>query len=234
MKELGLEPPKKPPFSKTFQQFLTVGLLRPLHMLFTEPIVAFICFYVACMFGTLFMFFGAFFYVFETTYGFTLVQSGLVFLGIALGCVIGTVMIIACDRLLYQPKARHFPPHQIPPEYRLYPAMIGGIILPISLFWFGWSARADVNPAVSIVAVVLFGAGNIGLFISSMQYMVDVYHSSNVASASSANSLARYSFAAAFPFFCIQSKSLALVIPADLPLTRSPDSVFKAWHRLGD
>ncbi|KAK6198264.1 hypothetical protein LQW54_010478 [Pestalotiopsis sp. IQ-011] len=34
--------------------------------------------------------------------------------------------------------------------------------------------------------------------------MGDAYHSSNVASASSANSLARYTFAAAFPFFSIQ------------------------------
>ncbi|KAH8676155.1 major facilitator superfamily domain-containing protein [Xylariales sp. PMI_506] len=204
MKQLGHELPKQPPLMDTIRLFLTVGLIRPVHMLFTEPIVAFVCFYVACMFGTLFMFFGAFFYVFETTYKFTLIQSGLVFLGIALGCCLGTAKIVLCDKLLYRPKAQHFPPHQIPPEYRLYPAMIGSICLPIALFWFGWTARSSINPAVSIVAVVLFGIGNIGLFISTMQYMVDVYHASNVASASSANSLARYTFAAAFPFFCIQ------------------------------
>lgn len=204
MKQLGLEVPQSPPLSTIIAKFVTVDLLRPIHMLLTEPIVAFICLYVACIFGTLFMFFGTFFYIFGSTYHFTLVQSGLVFLAIALGCLLGTMLIGICDGLLYRPKARLFPPHQIPPEYRLYPAMIGSIILPISLFWFGWTARPDINPAVPIIAVVLFGLGNIGLFISSMQYMGDAYHASNVASASSANSLARYTFAAAFPFFSIQ------------------------------
>lgn len=204
MKELGLEVPERPPLSKTVRKFLTVDLFRPIHMMFTEPIVAFICLYVACIFGTLFMFFGTFFYIFGSTFHFTLVQSGLVFLAIAFGCLSGTVMIGLCDRLLYRSKARNFPPHQIPPEYRLYPAMIGSVMLPISLFWFAWTAQPGINPAAAIIAVALFGMGNIGLFISSMQYMGDAYHASNVASASSANSLARYTFAAAFPFFSIQ------------------------------
>lgn len=38
-----------------------------------------------------------------------------------------------------------------------------------------------------------------------MQYIVDTYHGSVVASAASANSLARYGFAGAFPLFTIQS-----------------------------
>jgi hypothetical protein len=173
-------------------------------MLFTEPIVAFICLYIACLFGTLFMFFGTFFTIFGNTYHFTLVQSGLVFLAIGFGCLLGTVMIGLCDRLLYQPKARNCPPHEIPPENRLYPAMIGSVMVPISLFWFGWTARPSINPAAPITAIALFGVGNIGIFISCLQYMSDAYHASNVASASSANSLARYTFAAAFPFFCIQ------------------------------
>lgn len=204
MKELGIDIPAKAPLSTTVQQFMKVDLFRPIHMLFTEPIVAFTCLYISCIFGILFMFFGTFFYMFSTTYGFTLVQCGLVFLAIAFGCLLGTIMIALCDGLLYRRRARQFPQHMIPPEFRLYPAMIGSIMLPTSLFWFGWTARPDIHPAVPILAVVLFGIANIGLFISIMQYIGDAYHASNVASASSANSLARYTFAAAFPFFCIQ------------------------------
>ncbi|KAK9416856.1 putative Major facilitator superfamily (MFS) profile domain-containing protein [Seiridium unicorne] len=204
MKELGLDIPERPPLSKTIRRFLTVDLLRPIHMLFTEPIVAFICLYVSCIFGTLFMFFSTFFSIFDNTYHFTLVQSGLVFLAIGFGCLLGAVLIGLCDGLIYRPKARHFPPHQIPPENRLYPAMIGSVMLPISLFWFGWTAKSNISPASPITAIVVFGTGNICLFISSIQYMGDAYHASNVASASSANSLARYTFAAAFPFFSIQ------------------------------
>ncbi|KAI1866426.1 hypothetical protein JX265_007727 [Neoarthrinium moseri] len=204
MKALGLTPPEAAPLSATMKKFVTVDLFRPIHMLLTEPIVTFLCLYIATMFGTLFLFFGAFFYVFQKTYNFTLIQSGLVFLGIGFGCLLGTTMVAVCEVVFYRPKAKKHLSHQIPPEYRLYPAKIGSILLPISLFWFGWTTSPGINPAAPIIAIVLFGTGNIGLFISSMQYIGDAYHHSNVASASSANSLARYTFAAAFPFFCIQ------------------------------
>ncbi|KAF4549496.1 Polyamine transporter-like protein 5 [Elsinoe fawcettii] len=201
-KQLGLTNPPKPSFAKTSNQFLVVGLIRPIRMLFTEPIVAFTCLYVAFVFGTLFMFFGAFFYVFQV-YGFTQIQKGLVFLAIGLGCVFGTITLILSDRLLYRPKALHLPPGQSCPELRLYPALIGSIGVPVSLFWFAWTARADVNAAVPIIAIVLFGWSNIIVFVSCVQYLGDCYHSSVVASASAANSLARYGLAAAFPLFSL-------------------------------
>ncbi|KAI8945426.1 MFS general substrate transporter [Xylaria longipes] len=203
MKQLGLEPPDSTPFLVTLRQFLTIGLLRPLHMMFTEPIVGCLCLYVAFTFGVLFNFFGAFFYIFQTVYHFTLEQSGLVFLAIAFGCVVGAIIIKLCDGLFYQPQVRRFPPHQVPPEYRLFPAMIGSVALPISIFIFAWTARPSISPAVPILAIVIFGAGNINLFVSALQYTGDVYHRTNVASATSANSLARYGLAAVFPLFSL-------------------------------
>ncbi|KAJ3556486.1 hypothetical protein NPX13_g10126 [Xylaria arbuscula] len=131
-------------------------------------------------------------------YGFTLVQSGLVFLAVALGCVIGAINIWLCGKLFYQPQVRRFPPHQVPPEYRLLPAMIGSVALPISIFILAWTTRPSISPAVPIVAIVIFSVGNINLFVSALQYIGDVYHRSNVANATSANSLARYGLAAVF------------------------------------
>ncbi|KAI1308089.1 major facilitator superfamily domain-containing protein [Xylaria venustula] len=204
MKQLGITPPDAPPLADKLREFLTTGLVRPLHMMVTEPIVGLLCLYVAFIFGVLFNFFGSFFYVFESVYGFTLVQSGLVFLAVALGSVIGAVNIWVCDRLFYQSQVRRFPPHQVPPEYRLLPAMIGSIALPISIFIFAWTARPSISAAVPILAIVIFGAGNINLFVSALQYTGDVYHRTNVASATSANSLARYGLAAVFPLFSLQ------------------------------
>ncbi|KAI0003198.1 major facilitator superfamily domain-containing protein [Xylariaceae sp. FL0662B] len=204
MEKLGLETPGKESFLLTLQRFLTIGLIRPIHMLFTEPIVGFLCLYVAFLFGVLFIFFGAFFYVFESVYGFTLQQSGLVFLAIALGCVIGMVHVELCNRLFYLPQVKRHPPHQVPPEYRLLPAMMGSIALPVCLFLFAWATRRNISPAVPILAVVIFGVVNVDLFVSTVQYVGDIYHRTNVASAISANSLGRYIFAATFPLFSLQ------------------------------
>ncbi|KAI1436324.1 MFS general substrate transporter [Xylaria sp. CBS 124048] len=202
--ELGLPTPDSPSVITMLHQLLTTGVNRPLHMLVTEPIVGGLALYVAFIFGVLYIFFSAFFPVFQKVYGFTMEQAGLVFLAIVVGCVIGVINVDLCTRFFYRPQISRFPPHQVPPEYRLLPAMIGSIVLPIGLFLFAWSVRRSVSPAVPILAVVFFGAGNISLFIGALQYNGDVYHRSNIASATAANSLARYTLSAVFPLFSLQ------------------------------
>ena len=54
--------------------------------------------------------------------------------------------------------------------------------------------------------MIPFAWGNLCVFVSTIQYTTDTYHGNVVASASSANSLARYGFAGVFPLFTIQSK----------------------------
>jgi hypothetical protein len=176
-------------------------------MLFTEPIVAFISLYVACEFATLFSFFAAVPLVFETIYRFDLEKSGLIFLAIVVGCFLGAFTVLLCDIFFYRPKSAKYPPHQAPPELRLYPAMIGSFGLPTGLFWFGWTSKADISWVSPTVAIMLFAWGNLCVFISTSQYMVDTYRGITVASAMSANSLARYGLAGAFPLFILQSKS---------------------------
>ncbi|KAJ5106417.1 hypothetical protein N7456_003092 [Penicillium angulare] len=203
-KELGLPLPTSQPLSSKARLFATVALLRPIQMLLTEPIVAFVCLYVACEFATLFCFFAAVPLVFGGVYGFGLEDSGLVFLAIVVGCLLGAVTVLLCDVFLYRRKAAKLQGQQIPAEFRLYPALIGSIGLPIGLFWFGWTSKASIHWASPTVAIMLFAWGNLCVFVSTTQYIVDTYHGLTVASAMSANSLARYGLAAAFPLFTVQ------------------------------
>ncbi|KAJ5403498.1 hypothetical protein N7509_003369 [Penicillium cosmopolitanum] len=203
-KEHGQALPASPPLASKLRLFVTIALLRPIQMLLSEPIVAFVCLYVACEFATLFSFFAAFPLVFQGVYGFGIEDSGLVFLSIVVGCLLGALTVLLSDIFLYRPQASKFPGRNIPPEHRLYPAMIGSIGLPIGLFWFGWTSRTDISWASPVVAVMVFAWGNLCVFVSTTQYIVDTYHGLTVASAMSANSLARYGLAAAFPLFTIQ------------------------------
>lgn len=196
--------PRKPALER-IKAFATTSLTRPIRMMLTEPIVSFVCLYVACEFATLFSFFAALPYIFETVYGFSVEQAGLVFISIAVGCVLGAATVLLCNALLYLPQTKKHPPHRTPPEYRLYPAMIGSLGMPLGLFWFGWTARVDVSWASPVVAIMPFAWGNICLFVSTIQYLVDVYRGTTIASATSANSLARYLLAGAFPLFVVQS-----------------------------
>lgn len=130
-KKLGLSAPPSPfPSAGAKLKFLlTVTLLRPLHMLFTESIVSFLSIYIAFNFGVLFTFFAAFPYVFGSVYHFTTEQSGLVFLALGIGCLLAVPTVLLCDRFLYAKQFWLVPAvgrtATIAPEHRLYPAMLG-------------------------------------------------------------------------------------------------------------
>lgn len=196
--------------------FLTVALIRPLHMMVTEPIVGLNCLYVACEFATLFTFFTAIPFIFTSVYGFSTEQQGLVFISIVVGCILGAITVLLCNVVLYLPRAKRYPPHEVPPKYRLYPAMIGSIGLPLGLFWLAWTAKSDVSWVSPTMAIVAFAWGNLCVFVGTIQYISDVYNGSAVASAASANSLARYGLAGAFPLFTTQCKPSDSIYSAKL------------------
>jgi hypothetical protein len=202
----GKAPPPAQPVAERMRMFVQIALIRPVHMLLFEPIVFFICLYVAAEFGTLFSFFAGVPYTFGLVYKFSLEQSGLVFLSIAIGSFLGLITIMMVEVLIYRKQAAKYPLNKVPPEHRLYSAMIGSIGLPAGLFWFAWTAKEDISWASPAAAMIPFAWGVLCVFISTMQYIADAYHNTVVASAASANALARYGFASVFPLFTIQSE----------------------------
>ncbi|KAK1058821.1 hypothetical protein LTR74_013136 [Friedmanniomyces endolithicus] len=211
-KKLNIPPPPTPPMSALTQLkiLVTITIARPLVMLATEPIVMFFSLYNAFTFSVLFAFFAAYPYTFETVYGFNTWQYGLTFLGIGLGVILAVLTNIVIDRLIYTKKttqALKEGRHMAAPEHRLYCAMVGSVGIPIGLFWFAWSARADVHWISPVLAGIPFAWGNLCVFMSAAMYLIDVYGSLNGASAMAANGLARYGLGAdkqPFPLFTFQ------------------------------
>lgn len=212
-KKLGLPVEERPRLAKQMHIFLSIALFRPIHMLLTEPIITFTCLYTGCGFATLFAFFAGVPFVFMSVYDFSTEQQGLVFISIIIGCLLGAVTIIILTKIFYFPQVKKHPPHQTPPEYRLYPAMVGSIGLPVGMFMFGWTAKGDVSWAVPAFAIIPFAWGNLCVFVSTIQYIVDTYKGFNVASGASANSLARYFFAGILPLFTVQSRFRSSIPP---------------------
>lgn len=170
-KRLGIEPPKQvgPSGVAAIKFLITVTLFRPIHMLLFEPIVGFLSLYNAFTFSILFAFFEAFPVVFVGVYHFNTWQTGVAFISVGLGVLIGVVTAIICDRLLYQKELRRVIAAggtQVAPEHRLWAAMYGSLGIPIGLFWFAWTARASVHWIVPIIAAMPFAWGNVSIFVS--------------------------------------------------------------------
>jgi len=139
-------------------QFLTailfITLLKPIEMIFVEPIVLVFSIYAAFVFAVLFGFFEAFPVIFRGVYGWEIGVSGLPFLGVGLGLLIGVFVYVLMDKLIFFKrwddgyigmKDKEGNPIPPTPESRLLPCMVGSVTFGPSLFWLAWTARESVN-----------------------------------------------------------------------------------------
>jgi MFS family permease len=165
--DLPLPPGEVPAGLAGVRFLLTVTITRPVHMLLTEPAVTLYSVYVAFNIAVLNGFFASFPIVYLEVYRFNLWQTGLVFLGLTVGSILGTVIAILVDYHTYaKPLLRaNNPRGSLPPEKRLYTAMIGSIMLPAALIWFACSARESVHWIVPEIATVFFACGNLLVFV---------------------------------------------------------------------
>ena len=127
------------------------------------------------MFGVLFAFFESYPYVFSSVYGFSPGQVGLAFLGIFIGTLLAVVTFGIIDKTVYQKKKALCAPAKPPPEERLYTSMLGAFGIPVALFWFGWTARANVHFIVPIAAGIPFGWGVVTLFVSTFRISIRIF-----------------------------------------------------------
>lgn len=202
-KAKGIKPAHKTGDTAILLRKLGQAVIRPLHMMVLEPLVAFLSIYTGFAFAMMFSFFGSYNFVFQSIYHFGQKDIGLTFLGILIGFIFAVLSFGIFDATLYRRalvKAAGMPA----PEHRLYSAMLGSIFLPIGLFWFAWAPAAHVHWIVPVLAGVPFGWGALSIFLSATTYLVDTYGSANGASAVAANGMLRYGLGAAFPLFTLQ------------------------------
>ena len=183
---------------------------RPIHMLFTEPIVLFLSLYSAFNFSVMFCFVAAFTSIFGNTYGFSPGSAGLTFLAIFAGFSLGAFTLLLFDRLKYRKarmQAAQGPPVNITPESRLLPAMLGSFGVPLGLFWFAWTARPSIHWICPVIATAPIGWGTLTVFSSTAVYLIDTYGPMYGASSLGATGLLRFGLGASFPLFSVTSKS---------------------------
>lgn len=86
------------------------------------------------------------------------------------------------------------------PEYRLPLANIGSVLIPVSMFTFGWTTQYHVHFAVPFVATFFYGIGQVAIFNSVQNYYIDSFER-YAASAIAAGSLFRSVIGGVVPVF---------------------------------
>jgi DHA1 family multidrug resistance protein-like MFS transporter len=139
-------------------------LVRPFTLNFQEPIVFILNLYIALIYALFYLWFESFPVVFIEIHHFRPQILGLAFLGILGGIF---VTLPSYCYYIYRVEEKMYDENgQIKPEKRMRVAVFGSFLAPISLLWFGWSARSSVHWIVPILGSSLFPMSALLLFVS--------------------------------------------------------------------
>ncbi|KAL4806061.1 polyamine transporter [Aspergillus unguis] len=188
---------------KGLGKLFRITMSRPFIFLFTEPITLFSAIYNGFLYGLVYLFNEAFPLVFGGPHGhgFNTGQQGLCFLGMAIGPLIAFALSPFQERYYLRRVSEH--DGKSVPEARMWMARGGALLIPISLFWFGWTSYQSVHWIVPIIASSFFGAGLYIVILSILNYVVDGYQTYS-ASALAGVILVRNLVGAGFPLFATQ------------------------------
>lgn len=150
---------------------IQISVYRPFHMLVTEPVVFFFSLWVSFSWATLYLQFSSVPLVFRTNHGFNLEQTGAVFTSMCVGVIIITIISISQEKI-----AMRLGKLSSSTESRLYFVCVESILLPIGLFWFGWTSFPSVHWIVPSMAVGCATMGIFSIYLATFNYLADTYH----------------------------------------------------------
>ncbi|KAL2022166.1 hypothetical protein VTK56DRAFT_5995 [Thermocarpiscus australiensis] len=160
--------------SATFLARLKKGILMPPRFFLTEPVITVLGTYLVLLYVLLFTFLSGFDYIFKETYGLSTGETGSCFGAIAVGAT--TFTLLAPGMYSWaRHKTEHVRGASVSPEFRLWPAIVAGPLLPIALFWLGWGDYRNISIWCGLGACFVFGAVLIAIYVSSYEYIIDSY-----------------------------------------------------------
>jgi MFS family permease len=146
----------------------------PFYLLVRSPIVFPVATYLATLYGCLYLLFTTVTDVFKNTYGWSTEISGLAYLGLGVGFIAGQIVFaLASERIISRLKQRNN--NEYEPEMRLSTTVFFALFVPVSFFWYGWSAQQKTHWIVPIIGLAPFAFGMVGIYNTLQTYVIDCY-----------------------------------------------------------
>ena len=148
------------------------AIVRPTKMILFSPIIALLAVLCAIIYGAMYLVLTTLPLVFETVYGFSTAVSGLAYVGLGIGNIIGLLIFsFTSDRYITQRAAKGV----LKPEDRMPLLILSCPVIAIGYIWYGWSSRSQLHWMVPIVGSGILGMGNILFILPVVGYLVDAF-----------------------------------------------------------
>lgn len=182
----------------SFKSLVHASSTRAFMLLIKEPVVLFFSIWISFAWGIIFLFFSVIPLSFENHHGWNVGQQGYPYISLAVGTFLGFAFNFIQDRLYQRATAKN---GGVPvPEARLYGSLIGSVLLPVGMFWYGWTQFSYIHYIVPIIALTPIILGIYHIFLAVYNYLADSY-GEFASSAVAAQGFMRNMFAASFPLF---------------------------------
>ncbi|KAH8809088.1 MFS multidrug transporter-like protein [Xylogone sp. PMI_703] len=187
---------------RTLSKALRTSLIRPFRLIGTQLIVQVLAIYAAYLYGLMYLVLSTFPTLWQGEYHESVGTGGLNYIALGVGFFIGAQTCAPLqDRIYRALKRRNNGVGR--PEFRV-PLMIpGAILVPVGLFWYGWTAQAHAHWILPDIGACIFCAGVIIGFQCIQTYIVDSYTryaASAMAAATVLRSLAGFGFPLFAPY----------------------------------
>ncbi|KAI9734971.1 MAG: hypothetical protein M1834_002053 [Cirrosporium novae-zelandiae] len=178
------------------------ALVRPSRMLATQPIVQIIALYMAYLFGLTYLITVTFPTIWSDVYGESLGIGGLNFISLGVGSILGAQLSMRfVDRIYRRLKEQNGGVGL--PEFRVPSMFVGSVLIPIGLFWYGWSVQGRVHWIMPNIGIAFISGGTIVCLQGMQGYIIDSYTrfaASGLAAAVVLRSLAGFGFPLFAPY----------------------------------
>ena len=140
-------------------------ILRPLKLLMFSPVVLLLSFSMSITYSYIYLLFTTLPAVFMDIYGVSQSTAGYLFTGLGIGMFVGLIIcLLTFPKIMARKKKRAKGKYS---SESLMSLMIPGtFIIPISLFWYGWSIHFHAHYIIPIIATGFLGFGFISTFVS--------------------------------------------------------------------
>lgn len=179
---------------------LRTALVRVFVLLGTQPIIQFLCLYMALIYGVIYLMLATFPSVWTGIYGESIGIGGLNYISLMIGLTAGAQISGRAMDIIYRRLKLRSKDGQGRPEFRVPLMFVSTLLVSGGLFMYGWSAQYRVHWIVPNIGAAIFGIGATMTFTALQLYTIDSFQT-YAASAVGATAVARSITGFSFPLF---------------------------------
>ncbi|KAB8257598.1 putative MFS transporter [Aspergillus pseudonomiae] len=150
------------------------NLIRPFRLLTTQPIIQVLSLYLAYLNGILYLMVATFPDVWTGICHESVSIGSLNYLSMTVGLAIATQFGVRFSDRIYQ-RLRAKNNGESKPEFRLPMLCAVAVVVPIGLFWYGWSARTSIHWIMPNIGAAIYSGATVVQLVCVQGYLIDTY-----------------------------------------------------------